>query len=116
MTTTGMPTRVLSSTGKLLPTSSLMPMLTPTTTRMPILRRSSEGETIQSPLTLEEMSSTGIASIIRTVTQADMPRLAHQQASMVLTSPIQLRATAHISHSPEVKQTLESTNIYLDRH
>lgn len=114
MATTGMPTRAFSWTGTLPP--SLTPISTPPTTRMPILRRSRRGETIQSTMTLEEMSSTGIASIIRTVTQAGMPRLALQQSSIVFTNPTELRVTAHISHSSRVKLTLESINTNLDRH
>lgn len=85
MVTTGMPTRVFSSTGTLPPTSSPTPISTPPTTRMPILRRSRKSETLQVAITLEVMNSTGIASFIRTVTQAGMPRLALQQASMMFT-------------------------------
>lgn len=116
MATTGMPTRVFSSTGTLPPTSSLKPISTPPTTRMPILRRSRKDETIQITVTLEGMNSTGIASFIRTVTQAGMSRLALQQASMMFMGPIQLQATTHISHSPEVQQIPESTNINPGRH
>lgn len=84
MATKGMPTRVFSSTGTLPPTSSPTPISIPTP-RMPILRRSRKGETIQITVTLEGMNSTGIASIIRTVTRAGMPQLALQQASMMFT-------------------------------
>lgn len=114
MVTTGMPIRVLSSTVTSPKASYLTPMSIPTP--MPILRCSSEGEIKQSTIILAEMSSTGIASIIRIIISVTMPQLALRQPSMMFAGSTKLRVTAQMSHHLKAGQRIECTNIILHGH
>ncbi|KAI7785524.1 hypothetical protein LA080_006945 [Diaporthe eres] len=65
---------------------------------------SSEGEIKQSTIILVEMSSTGIASIIRIIIPVTMPQLALRQPNMMSAGSTKLRATAQMSHHPKAEQ------------